>query len=113
MKIIQATGDGPGARTLPPNDVWNIPDKVDDVRFDFTTHGLWRIVKSIKGLTMDRSGRIYGIRTLTNCRESGYQIEGRVSIGGKKHRAFTSSQLFQRSNGSLCDVAVLYVCIPD
>ena len=59
---------------------------------------------------------IYGVRTLLNCRESGYAHEGYVSVNGRKRRAFTSSELMQRPEGKLCSVAVLHVCsekVPD
>ena len=53
---------------------------------------------------------IYGVRTLSDIRESGYELEGRVSINWKKHRGFTSSQLFKLEDGKLVDVAIIFVC---
>ena len=106
--MVQAIKSGAVYR-LPHNPLWNIPAG-DEVRFDIQTFGPWYIIRSIKGLAIDEHGTIYGIRTMTDCHESGYAQEGRVSIGGKKRRAFTSSQLFQREDGSLCNVAILYVC---
>ena len=52
---------------------------------------------------------VYGVRTMQSPRESGYNMEGRVSVGGRTCRAFTSSQLF-RVEGRLVDVAVLHAC---
>lgn len=56
------------------------------------------------------SAILHGVRTLTNVRESGYELEGRVSINGKKYRAFTSSELMQRPGGQLVSVGVLHIC---
>ncbi len=53
---------------------------------------------------------VYGVRSMNAPRESGYNMEGRVSVGGKTIRAFTSSQLFW-VEGKLVDVAVLFVCV--
>ena len=55
-------------------------------------------------------GRVFGERTIRSARESGYQLEGRITIESKQYRAFTSSKLFARADGTLCDVAILYVC---
>ena len=41
------------------------------------------------------------------------QMEGQVSLGGKKYSAFTSSQLFEREDGSLVDVGVIFVRMSD
>ena len=102
-----------GSWTLEKNDVWNIPDGVHEVRGEMETVGMWSICHHYSALAVDRDGYVYGIRSLSKPRESGYVLEGRVSIDGKSYRAFTSSKLFQRGDGSLCDVAILYVCMPD
>ena len=103
------------------NDVWNVPEGVDEIRGEMETVGPWGIVRSYKALATScdfgpystpMNAKCYGMRTLTNCKESGHELEGKVSIGGKKYRAFTSSSLFQRADGSLVDVAVLHVCFP-
>lgn len=65
---------------------------------------------------------IVGTRTLTNCAQKGYEIEGKISYKGKKTRAFTSSQLFEFVNYEsperdaqgnlkkiLFDCAILYI----
>ncbi len=104
-----------GSWTLAPNDVWNIPDvPISEVHFEIRhTRFPFASVQGVTGLAMDGDGYVYGIRALTHCRESGYQIEGQVSIDGRKVRAFTSDALFQRADGSLVSVAKLYVCMGD
>jgi hypothetical protein len=103
----------PGAWKLPDNEVWNIPEGGEE-RFDIKTTGYgWNLVTDIRGLACTLDGRIFGYRNMHHPKESGYQMEGKVSIGGKKVRAFTSSRLFERPDGSLIDVAILVVCLPD
>ena len=51
---------------------------------------------------------VYGVRSLDKPRESGYELEGFVSIRGRKFSAFTSSQLFTLPNGKLLNCAILY-----
>jgi len=53
----------------------------------------------------------YGMRTLSKVRQSGHQLEGRVSVGGKSVRGFTSSQLFELPTGKLIEVATIYACL--
>lgn len=56
--------------------------------------------------------RVIGLRTLSDIRASGYDHEGRVSVDGKKYRAFTSDMLVTDDDGKrLIKVAVLYVCM--
>ena len=54
---------------------------------------------------------VYGQRTLNNVRQSGYELEGRVSVAGRKWRGFTSSQMFELPNGRLINVATIHACI--
>jgi len=54
---------------------------------------------------------IHGERSLDKAQESGYQLEGKVTLGGDRWRAFTSSQLFELPSGKLVDVAILHVCV--
>lgn len=98
---------------LAPNTVWNVPADIHTLVGKMTTNGPWSAVISYRALAVDRDGYVYGMRTLHKPRESGHELEGSVSIDGKKFRAFTSSQLFERPDGSLIDVATLYVCKPD
>jgi hypothetical protein len=102
-----------GAWKLPENEVWNVPPKpTNEVRFDIETRGPWGVISRIAGLAIESDGKIWGWRELERPRESGYAYEGYVNVGGKRFRAFTSSQLFERADGSLCNVAVLYICKP-
>jgi hypothetical protein len=123
MRYAEAVAK-PGAWTLPENDIWNVPPDVDEIRFEINKPDrfpAWHApIVGVKGLAITcdfgdfstpENGKIFGVRTLSDVRESGYQLEGRVSIGGKKYRAFTSSRLFEREDGTLCDVAVLFVCM--
>ena len=91
-------------------------------RFDMDIlPGFHQKVRSIKGLAISQNFRkgkynlidddgitVYGVKTMSRPRESGYQMEGRVSIGGKSYRAFTSSSLFL-VKGKLVNVAVIHV----
>lgn len=93
----------------------------DEMRGELKTVGMWQLPVSFKAIAMSaRFGKkensffdsclestFYGVRTMTNVRQSGYQIEGYVSIGGKKYTCFSSSQLFE-VNGKLIDVAVIH-----
>lgn len=83
----------------------------NESRFQIQTRGPWGLVSKLKGLAVEKGEGgviVHGLRSLDNARESGYAMEGKVSIGGKKYRAFTSSQMF-KVNGKLADVAILYV----
>jgi hypothetical protein len=90
----------------------------DEIRGELKTFGPWSIPVSYKALCISavygeysepQSKTIYGKRSLLNVKEDGYSLGGKVSIGGKKYRAFTSSQLFQ-IEGKLIDVAVIHAC---
>lgn len=50
----------------------------------------------------------YPVRTLADTRENGYAMDGRVSLGGRKHSAFTSDVLFELPNGRLISAAVVF-----
>ena len=109
-----------GSIPIRPNDVF-FPTEPER-HFEMESRGPWNIISKIRGLAVkvyrepEDCGEdvlkvlIYGDRTLSNARESGYQMEGTVSIKGQKQRAFTSSKLFSTPDGKLCDVAILYVC---
>ena len=96
-------------------------DNLDDIHGELKTYGVWNIPVSYKALTtstlysIDRtriiSETVYGLRTMTNIRQSGYDLEGYVSINGKKYSCFTSSQLFELENGKLINVAVIHARI--
>jgi hypothetical protein len=96
-----------GHWVLPENDVWNVPD--EDLRFDMDFYpGPWRVIKSVKGMAKTLDGKVFGVRTLSGAKESGYCLEGKVSIGGKKYRGFTSSTLFKK-DGQWVEVATIIV----
>jgi len=100
---------------------FGIDINTDQIRGELKTHGVWQLPVSFKAIAM--SGKlgipeghfsqtfvektVYGMRTMTNLRQSGYELEGYVSINGEKYTCFTSSQLFE-VNGKLIDVAVIH-----
>jgi hypothetical protein len=94
---------------LASNDIWNIPSE-SEVRGSIKTTGLWSIPVSYRALAMDMHGRVFGMRTMNRIHQSGYDLEGRVNVEGRSYRAFTSTKLFERTDGSLCSVAIIYVC---
>jgi hypothetical protein len=103
----------PGSWRLPKNNIWNVPDGTDSVPFEYKHFGPWSIVSSLRGIAVDRNGCVYGPRSLSQPKQMGHQMHGRVSIGGKQYPAWTSSQLFERPNGSLVDVGILWVVTPN
>ena len=104
---------------------WGIPS--DDIdkgksRGNLQTIGPWQIPLSYralavsarwdssKGYTTVKSKTVFGVRSLSACRQEGYCLEGRVSVNGKTYRGFSSSQLFELPEGKLIDVAIVFVC---
>lgn len=87
--------------------------------------GMWHILTKYRAIAMEmtefdadkypgthaKTAIIYGVRSLEKPKQSGYDLEGYVSINGERLRAFTSSAMFE-VNGKLVDVAILYVCRP-
>jgi len=90
----------------------------DEIRGTMETVGPWNIVRSYKALcisnTYDKSGmfpkliktEIFGNRTLSNPKQSGYHLDGYISIGGKKYSAYTSDVLIE-VDGHLINVATI------
>jgi len=79
-------------------------------RGESKTVGMWHIIKSFSAVAIDKTNQIiYGMRTLQDVKELCYDLEGRVNIGGKRYRAFTSSIIFN-CEGKLYSCAILYVC---
>ena len=108
MKKYAQAEVGPGEWVLPKNNVWNLPTGRSEVPFDIELfHGR---IMNLVGLAVTQDGKVFGYRLLQEPKESGYHMGGRVTVHGKKYRAFTSTKLFRRSDGSLCDVAILMVC---
>jgi hypothetical protein len=96
-----------------------------EMRGDLKTIGMWHIPVSYRalamscvwdnsaGYTVTKSATIYGVRTLADCKQSGHELEGRISIAGKRVRGFTSSQLFEIENGKLVNIATIHACVND
>lgn len=94
----------------------------DQIRGNYETVGVWNVIKSYEALCIsneyDNSGmfpkiastEIYGKRKLSNPRQSGYYLEGFVSIKGKKYKAFTSSILID-VDGKVIDIATINAVI--
>ena len=104
---------------------WELADRLGirstDRRFDIETRGPWqiavRLCAPVAASYFDRSKPYTVTRgfsllsdcgTMTDPRQSGYDMEGRVSVAGKKVSAFTSSQLFRLPDGSLRDCAIIF-----
>lgn len=91
-------------------------------RFEIETRGPWGIVSKVSAIAMSVKGEevfgsfratertIYGMRSLSNPKQLGYDMEGKVSINGTKRRAFTSSVLIELPDKRLINCAILYVC---
>jgi hypothetical protein len=105
-----------GIRYLPQNVVWNIPSNVTEVRGDMRTtgHG-WNTLTGYAALAIGYdTSRVYGWRQLNHPKESGHNLEGYVSIGGRSYSAFTSSILlgvFEDPHKSV-EIATLYIRFP-
>ena len=86
---------------------------------EMKTYGAWNIPTSFKalctssifdkkmGYTERSETKLYGLRTLSKVRQGSYELEGYVSIKGKKYSAFTSSQMFE-VEGKLIDVCTIH-----
>jgi hypothetical protein len=92
-----------------------------EMRGESTHRGPWHIITSYRalclssvfdraahGFTPTRATNLYGMRSLNKPRESGYCLEGFVSIGGRRYSAFTSSQLFELPDGRLLEFATIH-----
>jgi hypothetical protein len=86
-----------------------------------TARGPWNIIVSYKALAVTATWRpgathdyvdeytLYGDRTMNAPRQSGYELEGWISIAGVKRSAFTSSIMFEvEETGQLVNVAVIH-----
>lgn len=92
-------------------------------RGESTYVGPWDIMKSYKAIvehlewgdsrgTLERKRlRVWPPRTMANIRPCGYDIEGWVSLGGKKVSCFSSSIMFETPDGRLVDCAAIFVRI--
>tara|TARA_R110000868_G_scaffold376934_1_gene642182 strand:- start:11 stop:409 length:399 start_codon:yes stop_codon:yes gene_type:complete len=86
-------------------------------RFKTESWGCYGVTRSLRAVVEcgdfgEHSAMIwkqfYPVRTMSNPRQSGYDMEGVVSVGGIKSTCFTSSQLFELPCGKLVDVAVIF-----
>jgi hypothetical protein len=113
--VVQGTASG---LFLPPNDIWNPPADVHEVRGDMKTTGYgWNQLTGYAALAVS-GDRVFGWRQLSHPKESGYSLEGYVAIGGRVYSAFTSHQTFSRelsdkwNYAAIVDVATLHVRFP-
>lgn len=128
--VAPKTWQNPPAGALPITEeeliAFGIPKEAivaGEHRGDLKTVGMWQLPKSYtalcmsavfddsKGYTRTTSATVYGIRTLSGCNQSGYALEGKVSVEGRKVRGFTSSQLFELPDKRLVNVATIHACI--
>jgi hypothetical protein len=90
-----------------------------DIRAEYETVGPWSIIKSFSALCItneyDKTGMFtkivsttfFGKRKLSRPKDSGYNLEGYVSIGGKKYSAFSSCMLIE-VEGKLINVQTIH-----
>jgi len=119
MKSIEILNPSPSLKlTKEQAEKLGIDITQDIIHAEIETRGPWQIVTSFKALcisnTYEKSfvsynlakTEIHGFRKLSNPRQSGYELEGYVSINGKKYTAFTSSVLIE-VDGKLINVATI------
>lgn len=85
-------------------------------RGDVVTFGPWSIIRKYRALAVEAewvdntivSYTLYGNRSLSSPKNMGYDLEGHVSIGGKRRSAFTSSVPLELPDGASVDVEVIF-----
>ena len=90
-------------------------------RGEIATYGSWNIITSYKALAVTATWKpgaagydyvdeytLHGDRTMSRPKQSGYDLEGYISIDGVKRSCFTSSILFELPAGQLINVAVIH-----
>ena len=98
------------------------PEEIEagEKRFDSVHSGPWSICRSLRGVVQraefgEYHGKkwveFYPARKMSNPRPCGYDMEGVISLNGKKSTAFTSSQLFELPDGRLVDCAIIFARI--
>ena len=115
---VPATLETLAALGVTPSDI-----EAGEKRFQSIHAGPWSICRSITaiveetefnpspaGITVATRKAFYPARKCSNPRPMGYDMEGTVSLGGKRRHVFTSSQLFELPDGRLVDVATLHLC---
>jgi hypothetical protein len=94
-----------------------VSDSLEDQHGSLETYGPWHLPVKFTApcLTYEwgeyssiQSVTLYGKRTLSKLKESGYRLEGRLSLGGQKVTGFTSSQLFKLPDGRLLDSGIIH-----
>jgi hypothetical protein len=97
-----------------------VSPNLEDQRGELETVGVWSIPVAFKAPAVSavfgeygfiETYTLYGPRTLSGCYESGYQLEGTVSVKGKKVRGFTSSLLCELPDGTLLETATIHACM--
>ena len=83
-------------------------------RGEMKTVGMWHIPVSYKAIVMHkdfdtRHVQVWSDRTMFNVTQGGYELEGWVSLGGKKYTCFTSSIMFELPDKTLVDCACIFV----
>ena len=82
-------------------------------RGELKAHGVWNMPISYKAIVEHKdfdTGRVqvWSARTMYNVRQGGYELEGYISLGGKRYTCFTSSIMFE-IEGKLIDCACIFV----
>ena len=115
--------------TLPVNgitakiteDQWKefVSDTFGDISGELVTVGPWQVPVKFVALTASytwknngygefiESVTLYGKRTLCRVKEGSYNLEGIVSINGKKKSGYSSSVMFQLPDGQLYEVGTI------
>lgn len=96
-----------------------ISPNLEDQRGELETVGMWNVPirymapavsAKFNSLGWVETYTLYGPRTLSGCYESGHQLEGIVTVKGRKARGFTSSLLCELPDGTLLETATIHVC---
>jgi hypothetical protein len=118
MKPITITN--PGSSTKLTNKqirLLGIDPNADKVNGEMKTFGPWQMPINYKAICESmvfgdyssvKEVTIYGYRTMYNVRQSGYCLEGWVSVQGKKRSCFTSDMLIETETGHLISVATIH-----
>jgi hypothetical protein len=114
------TIDNPPAGAIPITEAqWAelIGGEPRDISGEMETAGPWHLPVRFRALAVSstwddysirKSVTIYGMRTMSRPIQAGYQLEGSVSLGGRKYSAFTSSELFELPDGRLFNVSTIH-----
>lgn len=91
-------------------------------RLEMECSGPWSVCRSLTGIveraefipdsgSSKRFVEFYPARKMSNPRSCGYDMEGTISLAGRKSSAFTSSQLFELPDGRLVDCGIIFARI--